>query len=91
LATDLQSIYGQLQPTQSSGNPGTQTPAVGEANAADPHHHHHDDADGTASPLSTAASGNMPGEAQALSAEMMHALQAYASSSSSTSVTQLSV
>jgi hypothetical protein len=90
LATDLQSIYGQLEATQSDGNPGTQTPAGAQSNGTAPHHHHHD-AGGTSSPSSTAASGNVPNVAQTLSAEMMQALQAYASSTSATSVTQLSI
>jgi hypothetical protein len=96
LVTDLQSIYAQMQATQSGGDPGSPTPATGQAGASEPHHHHHHDAggapdSGTTSASPNAASGNMQNVAQTLSAEMMQALQAYASSSSATAVTQLSV
>ena len=89
LATDLQSIYAQLQATQTGGDPGAQT----RANATEPPHHHHHEADTTASSGTTstspaAASGNI---SQALTADMMRALKAYASSSSAASSIGLTI
>jgi len=96
LATDLQSIFAQLQATQSGGDSSAQTPTTGQASPTEPSHHHHHEADGTsssgtASGSPTAASGNLPNVAQALTAQMMRALQAYASSSSSTASIGLTV
>jgi len=96
LATDLQSIYAQLQTTQQGGDPGVQTPTTGQANATEPPHRHHHAADatsssGTTSTSPTAASGNTPNVSQTLTADMMRALQAYASSSSATSSIGLTI
>ncbi|MGA3003433.1 MAG: hypothetical protein ABSE20_17100 [Acetobacteraceae bacterium] len=97
LATDLQTIYAQLQATQSGGDAGGQTPPTGQENAtepAQPHHHHHHEPSATASttsPSPAAASGNTPNVSQALAADMMRALQAYASSSSATTLPGLTV
>lgn len=91
LATDLQSVYAQLQATQSGGDPGAQTQSAGQANATERHHHHNQDSSATTSTSSAAAPGNMPNVSQALTADMMRALQAYASSSSATSLTALTV
>jgi hypothetical protein len=96
LATDLQSIYAQLQATQAGGDPGTPASATGRANGTEPPHHHHHTADtisssGSTSTSPTAASGNQPNVAQALTADMMRALKAYASSSSASSSIGLTI
>jgi hypothetical protein len=93
LATDLQSIYAQLQASQSGGEPGEQTPTTGQANATGSTHHHHreshaNSSSGTASTSPTSSPGNT---SQALTADMMRALQAYASSSSATSSIGLTI
>jgi hypothetical protein len=91
LATALQSLYAQSQATQSNGDPGVQSPTTGQANATEPPHHHRaadaTSSSGTASTSPTAASGNT----QTLTADMMRALQAYASSSSATSSIGLTI
>jgi len=89
-------LPGVTQTCGESRDPGEQNPTIGQANATTPPYHHHHAADATSnnsstSTAQTAASDNMPDVPQTLTADMMRALQAYASSSSAASSIGLTV